>query len=62
MSTKRNNGKMKFPSIDIKGESNFGELEIKDTFSDIKIKKKISQEVSEIGKNKKRKCQSNKLM
>ena len=59
---KKNDGKFKSPNINIKGELNLEELEIKDTFSDIKVKRKISQEVNEITKNKKIKCQSNKLI
>lgn len=53
--------KYKFP-VDIKGDLELPDLEIKETFSDIKLKKKISQEVNEVTKNKKRKCQSNKLI
>jgi hypothetical protein len=60
MKVDKNDGKLKFP-VGIKGELDLPELEIKDTFSDIKLKKKISQEVTEVKKNKKKKCQ-NKLM
>jgi len=60
-SMKNEEHKYKFP-VDIKGDLELPDLEIKDTFSDIKLKKKLSQEVKEITKNKKSKCQSNKLI
>ena len=63
MRTKKNNGKFKFPSLDIKGDLVLDNLEIKEGFSDIIIKPKISQEVKEvITKKKKNKCKSNKLI
>lgn len=61
MKAKKNTGKFKFP-VQIKGDLDLPELEIKETFSDIKLKEKISQEVNEVTKNKKRKCQSSKLI
>ncbi len=61
MKAKKNTGKFKFP-VQIKGDLDLPDLEIKNTFSDIKLKEKISQEVNEVTKNKKRKCQSSKLI
>lgn len=61
MKHKKNNGKFKFP-VEIKGDLDLPDLEIKSNFSDIKLKEKISQEVTEVTKNKKKKCQSSKLI
>lgn len=58
---KKNNNKIKFP-IDIKGELELPEFDISKNFLVCELKKKISSEVKEIEKNKKKKCQSNRLM
>jgi len=58
---KKNNGKIKFP-IEIKGDSEFPEFDVSENFSVNEVKKKISSEVKEISKTKKKKCQSNNLM
>lgn len=58
---KKNDGKFKFP-VDIKGELDIPEFDISDNFTVPKLKDKISSEVKEVGKNKKKKCQSNSLM
>lgn len=58
---KKNNGKIKFP-IEIKGDFEFPEFDVDQNFSPVEVKKRISSEVKEISKNKKKKCQSNSLM
>lgn len=58
---KKNNGKIKYP-IEIKGEIELPESDISENFSILEVKKRISSEVKEISKIKKKKCQSNSLM
>jgi hypothetical protein len=63
MKAKENNGKIKFP-LDIKGDLNLPDLDLSETFSSSQIKKKINSEIKEVitVKNKKKKCQSNRLI
>jgi len=61
MKKKKNNGKIKFP-IDIKGDLELPEFDVSENFSIPKLKNKISSEVKEVTKNKKKKCQSNSLL
>lgn len=63
MKAKKNNGKIKFP-LDIKGDLELPEFDLSQTFNTSDVKKKISSEIKEVitVKNKKKKCQSNKLI
>jgi hypothetical protein len=63
MKAKKNNGKIKFP-LEIKGDLELPDLDLSQTYSSSNIKPKISSEVKEVTiiKNKKKKCQSNKLI
>lgn len=63
MKAKKNNGKIKFP-LEIKGDLELPDLDLSQTYSSSNIKPKISSEVKEviIVKNKKKKCQSNRLI
>ncbi len=63
MKAKKNNGKIKFP-LEIKGDLELPDLDLSQTYSSSSIKPKISSEVKEviIVKNKKKKCQSNRLI
>ena len=61
MIAKKNNGKFKFP-VEIKGEIELTDFDISENFSNTKVKDKITSEVKEITKIKKKKCQSNNLM
>ncbi len=63
MKAKKNNGKIKFP-LDIKGDLELPEMDLSSVFNSFQVKEKISSEIKEVilVKNKKRKCQSNKLM
>jgi hypothetical protein len=61
MIAKKNNGKFKFP-VEIKGEIELPDFDISENFSNTKVKDKITSEVKEITKIKKKKCQSNNLM
>ncbi len=58
---KDNDGKFKFP-VDLKGDLELPEFDASPNFNPGKVKKKISQVPKEVKKNKKNKCQSNKLM
>jgi hypothetical protein len=61
MIAKKNNGKFKFP-VEIKGEIDLPDFDISENFSNTIVKDKITSEVKEITKTKKKKCQSNNLM
>lgn len=61
MIAKKNNGKFKFP-VEIKGEIDLPDFDISENFSNTVVKDKITSEVKEITKIKKKKCQSNNLM
>ena len=63
MKAKKNNGKIKFP-LEIKGDLELPDLDLSQTYSSSNVKPKISSEVKEviIVKNKKKKCQSNRLI
>jgi hypothetical protein len=58
---KKNDNKIKFP-VDIKGDIELPDFDISENFSIPKLKNKISSEVGEVTKNKKKKCQSNNLI
>ena len=58
---KKNDNKIKFP-VDIKGDIELPDFDISENFSIPKLKNKISSEVIEVTKNKKKKCQSNNLI
>jgi hypothetical protein len=58
---KKNDNKIKFP-IDIKGDIELPDFDISENFSIPELKNKISSEVKEVTKNKKKKCQSNSLI
>jgi hypothetical protein len=58
---KNNDNKIKFP-IDIKGDIELPDFDISENFSIPELKNKISSEVKEVTKNKKKKCQSNSLI
>jgi hypothetical protein len=58
---KKNDNKIKFP-VDIKGDIELPDFDISENFSIPKLKNKISSEVKEVTKNKKKKCQSNNLI
>jgi hypothetical protein len=58
---KYNNNKIKFP-IEIKGDLELPDFDVSENFSVPELKSKISSEVKEITKNKKKKWQSNNLM
>jgi hypothetical protein len=58
---KKNDNKIKFP-IEIKGDLELPEFDLSENFSIPRIKNKISSEVEEVTKNKKKKCQSNSLL
>lgn len=63
MKSKKNNGCFKFP-IDIKGDFKLPDFDLSENFETSDIKGKISSEIKEVTviKNKKKKCQSNKLI
>ncbi len=61
MKSKVNDGKFKFP-VEIKGEIELPDFDISENFSNSVVKDKIDSEVKEVGKIKKKKCQSNSLM
>jgi hypothetical protein len=60
---KNNSGKYKFP-IDIKGDFELHDFDLSSNYENSKVKNKISSEIKEVItiKNKKKKCQSNKLI
>ena len=58
---KKNDNTIKFP-VDIKGDIELPDFDISENFSIPKLKNKISSEVKEVTKNKKKKCQSNNLI
>lgn len=63
MRNKKNSGKIKFP-IEIKGELELPDFDVSNNFTVPELKGKINSEVKELSmeKNKKKKCQSNKLL
>jgi hypothetical protein len=63
MKAKTNDGKVKFP-LDIKGDTDFPDLDLSMNYQSPPLKAKISSEVKEVEsiKRKKQKCQSNKLI
>ena len=63
MKAKKNSGMFKFP-IDIKGDFDLPDFEGSDNFTLPDLKDKISSEVKELSteRNKRKKCQSSKLL
>jgi hypothetical protein len=63
MKPKKNTGKFKFP-VDIKGDLELPDMDLSANFTSPELKSKITSEFKEVSveKNKKKKCQSNKLM
>ena len=61
--SKNNSGKYKFP-VDIKGDFELPDFDLSSNYENSNVKNKISSEIKEVitVKNKKKKCQSNKLI